>query len=130
MEALKLTDEREHLHWSSIKQVSVEEVLSYISQTGLTKSDLADVLEKSTRTIDNLQAKEGKLSVRETETFIKLRDMMDLGIKIFGNSGFIRWMEKDNPFFDGLKPKSFLRTDSGIDLIKEELLKLAYGYVA
>lgn len=130
MEALKLTDEREHLHWSSIKQVSVEEVLSYISQTGLTKSDLADVLEKSTRTIDNLQAKDGKLSVRETETFIKLRDMMDLGIRIFGNSGFIKWMEKDNPFFDGLKPKSFLRTDSGIDLIKEELLKLAYGYVA
>jgi uncharacterized protein (DUF2384 family) len=130
MEALRLTDEREHLHWSSIKQVSVEEVLAYINQTGLTKNDLADVLEKSTRTIDNMRTKQDKLSVRETETFIKLREMMDLGMKIFGNSGFIRWLEKENSFFDGFKPKGFLRTDSGIDLIKEQLFKLAYGYVA
>lgn len=55
---------------------------------------------------------------------------MNLGMKIFGNKGFIKWLEKENTYFNNVKPKSFLRTDSGIDLIKEQLLKLAYGYVA
>lgn len=130
MEALKFTDERKHLHWTSINQISVEDVMAYINETGLSKGELAEILEKSTRTLDNLLAKDGKLSVRETETYIKLREMMDLGIKIFGNRGFIKWLEKENTFFNSQKPKSFLRTDSGIDLIKEQLLKLAYGYVA
>lgn len=130
MEALKYTDERKHLHWTSIKQVRVEDVIAYINETGLSKSDLADILEKSTRTLDNLLSKEGKLSVRESETYFKLKEMMELGMKIFGNRGFIKWLEKENTYFNNLKPKSFLRTDSGIDLIKEQLLKLAYGYVA
>lgn len=130
MEALNYTDERKHLHWTSIKQVRVEDVIAYINETGLSKSDLADILEKSTRTLDNLLSKEGKLSVRESETYFKLKEMMELGMKIFGNRGFIKWLEKENTYFNNVKPKSFLRTDSGIDLIKEQLLKLAYGYVA
>lgn len=130
LEALKLTEEREQLHRSSLRQVAIGEVLSYIAQTGLSKNDLAEVLEKSTRTLDNLQGKGGKLSIRETETYIKLKEMMDLGIKIFGSPGFVKWLEKENPFSKDLKPKSFLKTDSGIDLIKEQLLKLVYGYVA
>ena len=53
------------------------------------------------------------------------------GIEVFGNaSKFITWIDSKNIALGGIKPKNLLDNAFGINLIKDELIKIEHGILA
>ncbi|MBC7555764.1 MAG: DUF2384 domain-containing protein [Chryseobacterium sp.] len=89
---------------------------------------LASVINLSPRTISNYRSQNKFLDVNYSEHLLKLINLYGLGIEIFGSvNEFNLWLEK--PFYNSNEiPMDFLSTSGGVDLVAEEIEKLAQGY--
>lgn len=110
--------------------VSVSAIFDLIQLTHLNKSFFAGMLNLSTKTLDRYHQVGKQLNPASGELILKIFSLFKKGEKIFGNmSEFQKWIEQ--PAY-GLRfkiPKEMMQTSSGIDLIMEELERIAYGYV-
>ncbi|CAN5285998.1 hypothetical protein BH20BAC1_BH20BAC1_17110 [soil metagenome] len=91
---------------------------------------LASIINLSARTISNYKEKKKSLEPPYSEHLLKLIALFEKGEEIFGNiDEFNYWLNK--PFWNAEeKPLDWLVTSGGVDLINEELDKLAQGYPA
>ena len=89
---------------------------------------LASVINLSPRTISNYRDQEKDLDPIYSEHLLKLINLYSFGKEIFGNlDEFTLWMNR--PFWNSEdKPIDFISTSGGVDLIYEEIEKLAQGY--
>lgn len=89
---------------------------------------LASVINLSPRTISNYRSQNKFLDINYSEHLLKLINLYDLGIEVFGSiNDFNLWLEK--PFYNSNEiPMDFLNTSGGVDLVEEEIEKLAQGY--
>ena len=89
---------------------------------------LASVINLSPRTIRNYRDQEKGLDPIYSEHLLKLINLYSFGKEIFGNlDEFTLWMNR--PFWNSDdKPIDFISTSGGVDLIYEEIEKLAQGY--
>ncbi|MEP7108493.1 MAG: antitoxin Xre-like helix-turn-helix domain-containing protein [Ferruginibacter sp.] len=89
---------------------------------------LAELLNLSSRTISNYKALQKNLEPAQSEHLLKLISLFGKGEVIFGNiNEFNYWLQK--PFWNAReKPIDWLNTPGGIDLLTEELDRLAYAY--
>ena len=89
---------------------------------------LASVINLSPRTISNYRSQNKFLDVNYSEHLLKLINLYGLGIEIFGSvNEFNLWLEK--PFYNSNEiPMDLLSTSGGVDLVAEEIEKLAQGY--
>lgn len=89
---------------------------------------LASVINLSPRTISNYRDQEKALDPNYSEHLLKLINLYDLGEEIFGSfEEFSLWMHR--PFFNSAeKPIDLITTPGGVDLVREEVEKLAQGY--
>ena len=90
--------------------------------------NLAALINLSSRTISNYKESQKKLDPLYGEHLLKLIALFEKGEQIFGNvDEFNYWLNK--PFWNSNeKPTDWLRTGGGVDLLAEELEKLAQGY--
>ncbi len=126
----KHLDDRFWMVEEAASGVPVSAVFDLIQLTHLHKSFFAGMLNLSTKTLDRYRQGEKHLNPSSSELMLKLFSVFKKGEKIFGNSTeFQKWIEK--PAYGlGLKvPKELMQTSFGIDLILEELERIAYGYV-
>ena len=91
------------------------------------EKDLAQILHVSTRTISNYKEGEKTLDPVQSEHLLKLVTLYEKGEELFGNiEEFNYWLRK--PFWNSKeKPIEWLVTPGGIDLVINELTRLAYG---
>jgi putative toxin-antitoxin system antitoxin component (TIGR02293 family) len=89
---------------------------------------LAAVINISSRTISNYKNEEKLLDPIYSEHLLKLINLFDKGEETFGNiDEFNYWLKK--PFWnEKTAPNDLLNTVGGVDLIAEQLEKLAQGY--
>jgi len=89
---------------------------------------LASILNLSSRTISNHHQEEKVLKPIYSEHLLKLISLYEKGEEIFGNiDEFNYWLKK--PFWNKKTiPFDLIDTTGGVDLIIEELSKLAQGY--
>ena len=89
---------------------------------------LASVINLSPRTISNYRDQEKVLDPIYSEHLLKLINLYNFGKDIFGNlDEFTLWMNR--PFWNSEdKPIDFISTSGGVDLVYEEIEKLAQGY--
>ena len=89
---------------------------------------LASVINLSPRTISNYRDQEKGLDPIYSEHLLKLINLYNFGKDIFGNlDEFTLWMNR--PFWNSEdKPIDFISTSGGVDLVYEEIEKLAQGY--
>jgi len=89
---------------------------------------LASIINLSSRTISNYKEKKKKLEPIYSEHLLKLIALYKKGEDIFGNiDEFNYWLNK--PFWNsGVKPVDWISTSGGVDLISEEIDKMAQGY--
>lgn len=89
---------------------------------------LASVINLSPRTISNYRDQEKGLDPIYSEHLLKLINLYSFGKEIFGSlEEFTLWMNR--PFWNSdEKPLDFISTSGGVDLISEEIEKLAQGY--
>ncbi len=89
---------------------------------------LAEVINLSPRTLSNYREQEKYLDPAYGEHLLKLVNLYNQGEEIFGSmEEFTLWMNR--PFWNsGEKPIDFITTPGGVDLLGEEIEKLAQGY--
>lgn len=93
--------------------------------------ELADILHTTTKTLRTYRQESKKLNATTSEQALKLLAMQMKGEQVFGDANaFRRWLQK--PAY-GLKdqiPFNLLKTSGGIDLVVEELDRIAHGDLA
>jgi len=89
---------------------------------------LASIINLSPRTISNYREQEKHLDANYSEHLLKLINLYQFGKEIFGSlEEFDLWLHR--PFWNSEdKPIDFITTPGGVDLVYEEIEKLALGY--
>ena len=89
---------------------------------------LAGILNLSARTISNYKGQQKVLEPVYSEHLLKLISLFEKGEEIFRNiDEFNYWLRK--PFWNSQEtPFDWINTPGGVDLVMEELDKLAQGY--
>ena|SRR5882762_2957491 len=94
----------------------------------MSEKTLAILLNLSSRTISNYKEQHKPLDPIYSEHLLKLISLYGKGEDIFGNIGeFNYWLQK--PFWNAReKPMDWLITPGGVDLVMDELERLANAY--
>lgn len=99
--------------------------------TDFSNQELAGLLNVSFKTIQRYE-KEGKhLSAQNSEQLLKIIALYKKAEHVFGSlESFNRWLRKPAPGLGGHKPFSLMHTSGGIDLVREEILRIEFGALA
>jgi putative toxin-antitoxin system antitoxin component (TIGR02293 family) len=101
-----------------------------LEKTGLSIYEMAHILDTTDRT---LRRHEGHvlLSREHSERLLEIAQLYSFGENVFGELGVFRqWMEANVPALGGQKPKSFLDTSLGINMLMAELGRIELGVFA
>lgn len=100
-------------------------------RSGLHKETIANLLETSLKTLRRYQKEHKKLNAKESELILKLSDLFDRGEQVFGNmTEFRHWLETPAYGLDHQVPLELLYTSEGINLVLDEIERIAYGDLA
>jgi putative toxin-antitoxin system antitoxin component (TIGR02293 family) len=95
----------------------------------MSEKDLAHIIHVSARTVSNYKESEKTFDPVQSEHLLKLVALYEKGEELFGNiEEFNYWLRK--PFWNNKeKPIDWLITPGGVDLVFNELTRMAYGDV-
>lgn len=100
--------------------------------SGINRNFLAEeVFDVSLKTMLRYQKEKKKLNPRNSEIALKLLNLLKKGMEIFGSiDTFISWLNKPAFGLGEQIPIKLMNTNTGIDLIEEELIRIEYGALA
>ncbi len=111
--------------------VPVSAFFDLLNISGLTKKELAGLLNVSFKTIQRYQKERKKLNALNSEQLLKMISLYQKAEEVFGAlESFNRWLRKPAPGLGNQKPLSLMQTSGGIDLIREELIRIEFGTLA
>lgn len=101
-----------------------------MDNTGITIPEISKIIRTSDRTLRRYAATQ-KLNPEQSERLIELAKLYSRGEEVFGSmEGFKVWMDSYVMALGNKKPKEFLDTSIGIDLLLNELGKIEHGIFA
>lgn len=101
-----------------------------LQQSGMSKAELSRLLGVDPKTIDNYRKTDKPFDMLKGELLLKLSRLFKLGEEVFGNTDEFRaWLHAPAGEFKGTLPIFLLSTSTGVDLIEEQLERIAQGYV-
>jgi putative toxin-antitoxin system antitoxin component (TIGR02293 family) len=104
---------------------------SLIRETELPSILLAELFEMTPKTFAKYKNQRSKLPERYSELALRLQDLYKLGIELFGSAkGFNDWLKKESYGLAFKIPIKMMKTVTGIELVYEELMRIAYGATA
>ncbi|NVO29606.1 type II RES/Xre toxin-antitoxin system antitoxin [Hymenobacter lapidiphilus] len=90
--------------------------------------ELEAIYELSTKTLRTYSQENRVLSAARSEKTLKIISLYQRGMEVFGEpAAFLRWLAKPAHGLDQEVPLRLLETSGGIDLVAEELARIAYG---
>ena len=100
--------------------------------SGINRNFLAEeVFDVSLKTMLRYQKEKKKLNPRNSEIALKLLNLLNRGMEIFGSMNtFISWLNKPAFGLGEQIPIKLMNTNTGIDLIEEELIRIEFGALA
>ena len=111
-----------------VPKSSVAEIMH---RTRRTPADIAQVLGISERTVRTYRTREELLPPLQTEQLFKYDRLLSLGQDTFGSlETFDRWLNKPAFGLDNEKPRDLLTTSEGINLVIDEVERIAHGEFA
>lgn len=116
------------LVFSARKGITAKVFYDFASSIKMPEKNLASLLNVSSRTISNYKEQQKKLEPAQSEHLLKLITLFAKGEAVFSNvDEFNYWLQK--PFWNAEeKPMEWLVTPGGVDLVMEELDRLAHAY--
>ena len=116
--------------FSARKGLRTKVFYDFANAIKMPEKNLASIINLSSRTISNYKEKRKSLEPLYSEHLLKLIALYEKGEEIFGNiDEFNYWLQK--PLWNSTqKPMDWLVTSGGVDLIMDEIDKLAQGYPA
>ena len=122
-------DSRQRL-WHAVRESPLRKkhVEQMSHKLGLQQKDIAELMGISVRTYQR-QDKTVPMSFAASENVLKLAELYELGLSAFdGNEkSFVAWLDSPIPALNNEKPIHLLSSSLGIDLVKEELLRIEYS---
>ena len=117
---------------NSNKGVSSKVFDDILEISGIAKSFLAEnIFDMSVKTLFRYQKENKKLSPRLSETALKFVNLLDKGVELFGEiQSFRNWLNKPAYGLGNKIPIDLLNTNTGMNLIEEELLLIEHGALA
>lgn len=104
------------------------QILSYIP---LKLAEWAKFLNLSERTMQRYKKENKRFESIYSEKILEITLLYQAGEQAFGNKDrFDQWMNIENTALGGVKPKSLLDSTFGINLIKDELIRLEHGVIS
>lgn len=101
-----------------------------MENTGLTVVEISNIIRTSDRTLRRYTAKQ-KLNPEQTERILELARLYSRGEEVFGQmEKFKSWMNNPVMALGNKKPKEFLDTSIGIELLMNELGRIEHGIFA
>jgi putative toxin-antitoxin system antitoxin component (TIGR02293 family) len=99
--------------------------------TGISKENLAELLDTSVKTLQRQRKEKNRLNIVRSEHLLKLMALYEQGREVFGSTAlFSQWLAQPAFGLGGYVPAQLLKTFSGMDLIGEELNRIAHGDIA
>jgi putative toxin-antitoxin system antitoxin component (TIGR02293 family) len=117
-----------NLVFSARKGIKTKVFYDFANSIKMPEKALAVLLNLSSRTISNYKDQHRSLEPAYSEHLLKLISLFGKGEEIFGNiDEFNYWLQK--PFWNAKeKPMDWLVTPGGVDLVIDELERLANAY--
>ena len=110
-----------------VPKIAVDNLASI---TGFNGAEMAGILRTSDRNLRRYQPKE-KLNAEQSERIIELAKLYSRGEEIFGSlDAFKEWMSSSVLALGNKKPKDFLDTSLGIEMLMDELGRIEHGIFA
>ncbi|MGB3777313.1 MAG: MbcA/ParS/Xre antitoxin family protein [Tunicatimonas sp.] len=111
--------------------VSGEEIQYMVDKKLATAKDLAYVLGVNERTVRTYQREASNLSPQQSEQLLKYNRLLGRGKEVFGSEeAFNRWLRKPAYGLDNDVPLAYLVTSEGINLVSDEVERIANGEFA
>ena len=93
--------------------------------------ELADLLHTTTKTLRTYRQAKKRLNPTASERVLKLLALARQSDEVFGDpASFWCWLSKPAHGLGGQPPLALLQTSGGIDLVAEEVGRIAYGDLA
>ncbi len=97
----------------------------------LSNKDWARILNMSERTIQRYKQEKRRFEPIHSEKLLLIVLLFKKGTEVFGNkSNFLTWIHSRNIALGGAKPINLLDNSFGINMVKDELLKIEHGILA
>lgn len=93
-------------------------------------SDWSGLLHISERTLLRYKQDNKRFDPLQTDRILVLNRLIEFGNEVLGKENLQKWLITDNLALGGKKPKELLVTSFGIELVKNELGRLAHGVLA
>lgn len=111
--------------------VSTREIKKVSETFNVSASEIARVLGVNEKTVRNYQRQEARLSPQQGEQLLKYKQLRERGTEVFGaKEAFDRWLHKPAYGLDGEMPVDLLVTSEGINLVYDEVERIANGEFA
>jgi putative toxin-antitoxin system antitoxin component (TIGR02293 family) len=113
------------------KGISGEEIQYMVDKKLATTKDVAYVLGVNERTVRTYQREASNLSPQQSEQLLKYNRLLRRGKEVFGSDeAFDRWLRKPAYGLDNDVPLAYLVTSEGINLVNDEVERIANGEFA
>lgn len=110
--------------------VQKEAMENLMDITGISSSEMAALIRTSDRNLRRYGSHE-KLNPEQSERIIELARLYSRGEEVFGSlDAFKEWMDSPVMALGNKKPKTFLDTSLGIDILMNELGRIEHGIFA
>ncbi|MEA1910235.1 MAG: antitoxin Xre/MbcA/ParS toxin-binding domain-containing protein [Spirochaetota bacterium] len=107
-----------------ISAAAIEEIASYLD---ITINELMEYLHISLSTW-NRRKKAGKLDFNLSDKVFQVSKLLEYAENVFGNSEKVSfWFKRPSIVFENLQPVELIGSLSGINLIKDELIRIEHG---
>jgi putative toxin-antitoxin system antitoxin component (TIGR02293 family) len=98
--------------------------------TGISTLEMAEIVRTSDRTLRRYSPKQ-KLNAEQSERVIELAKIYSRGEEVFGTlDAFKEWMNSTVMALGNKRPKEFLDTSMGIEMLMDELGRIEHGIFA
>lgn len=122
-------DSRQGL-WRAIRQRPLKKrhVIFISNKLGLQQKDTAELIGVSVRTYQR-QRRTANITNAASENVLKLAELFEIGLTTFDNDeeSFLTWLNASIPALNNEMPITLLSSNLGIDLVKDELLRIEHG---
>ncbi len=114
----------------AVKGLKAQALDDFEVLSGLSKQMMARFMHVTSRSLSRYLEDNRTLDAAKSETLLKLMALYQKGTEVFGSKEeFNRWLSRPSVGLAKHVPFDLMETSSGIDLIDEELDRIAYGDV-
>lgn len=103
----------------------------FSAQTPFSMAEWADYLHLSERTIQRYKKEQSAFEPSQSERILEIILLFKQGEQVFGKKEkFYTWLNAESVALGHIKPKDLLDSSFGINLLKDELIKIEHGILA